>query len=246
MIDYDIDEFGGGKPEFDPRILEAGELQNTEWEPPNNLTIATVTNCEGDTIPLKIALNLLAYGEPCFEVDMDNPDWPLSIAKKTRAWKHLRNAVKNGTVELYGGGSAGERIAADILNGSNYVLVPGEDNSIEPDIEGLPDGDLAAIFNRGPRRQIHRVHVDKASLVAWLKSQVETPNLKRALEDARKTNNDQPLTQKAAEGIASRMGAKENQKETRAVLASVQGKQKPGPRGPRNASGKLRRQPDAI
>jgi hypothetical protein len=60
----------------------------------------------------------------------------------------------------------------------------------------------------------------------------DLPNLTELLREA-KDRKGAPLTQREAEKIGSDPGVKENQKEVRRVLERLQGKQDPGPRGPR-------------
>ena len=60
----------------------------------------------------------------------------------------------------------------------------------------------------------------------------DPPNLTDLLREA-KDRKGSALTQREAEKIASDHGAIENQKEVRRVLELLQGKQGPGPRGPR-------------
>ena len=233
MANLSEKDFGVGKPPSDPRIEEAKQFEKTEWEPPGGLTITSLAEFGGSTIPLEAALNILVYGNPCFEVDMEQSDWPLTMAKKTRAWKMLCGVAQCSLVKLYGGDSP-KLIDPKIFDACEYYLVANKDNAIEKDLKRYSDDAFAAMFKGGPRNQIQCVHVDKQSLVTWLKSQIGHPNLERALR-YELSKKGAPLTQGEAEKIASEIGAKENQKEVRAVLKSIQGKHRPGPRGPRKA-----------
>jgi hypothetical protein len=166
---------------FNPYMIEAEKLSKWDWEPPEGLTINALTDFERPFIPLDTALNLLAYGAPNFEIDFDDPNWPLAVARTTRAWKRLRSAAENGTVELIGGDIICERIDPNELRKGIYVLVPGKDNSIEPDLEKYTDEAFRGIFEGGLRPQFHCVQVDKATFGKWLSQQLTTWKKSKAL-----------------------------------------------------------------
>ncbi|MGE0235270.1 hypothetical protein [Methylocystis sp.] len=122
---------------------------------------------------MNVVLNILAFGKPTFEIDMLAKHWPLSAARKTRAWRALFDAAKMEEIVLYAGEKRRERIDPGIFAGNSYDLVPDKNNSIEPAIDGYSDEAFAEIFRGGKRPQIHCVHVGKASFAAWLREQLK-------------------------------------------------------------------------
>jgi len=231
MIDCDID----GEIAGDPRIIEAKELSQSDWEPPEGLTLAAVTKFNCHKLPLNVALNILAFGANDSKIYLENNDRLTQIALKTRAWRHLWKAGRSGCVHLYKSGSKATRINAKFFD-AEYSLVADEDNAIEPDIGYLTNNQFSALFSDRPRNQIHGVSVNTETFCKWLGEQLPTTNLERKLKISLQeaiNKKDSPITQSEAQEIASKLGVKPAQKKSRLVLKELQGQQKPGPRGPR-------------
>jgi hypothetical protein len=158
------------------------------------------------------------------ERDFNAPFWPTSRALAWIAYRRVEKLDRGWQLGIiYDRASMAERDPRFVLL---RALQQGKVTAIRDGVK-LSKVDWARV----EQLKIPDVDFDSAEILAlW---PAEPPNLEQLLEEAIAEKRE-PLTQREAEEIASDHGAKENQKEVREVLTRIQGKQKPGPRGPRN------------
>jgi hypothetical protein len=147
----------------------ANTLRQSEWLPPAAPSLQVLER--RPRLPLMSVLRFLAFDAPDTPPEMPSL---MRVARLQQAFMALCVAARDGEVELFGtprNGDPGTRIAPSAFDVN--LSLADEDGAIAHDLEAMPIERFVELRwnqDRGQDRWVWRdVHVDRVSLVSWVK-----------------------------------------------------------------------------